>query len=122
MTFAELTGAHVYIVHTSCEEALREALAARQRGVNVWIETLIQYLVLDKTYAEKPNFEGAKYVMSPPLRDKRNQDVLWNGLRERTDRTRSRPITRRSISRRKSRWGAMISPKSPMAFRRSKIA
>ncbi len=80
MTFAELTGAHVYIVHLSCEEALREALAARFRGVNVSVETLIQYLLLDKTDAEKPNFEGAKFVMSPPLRDKRNQAVLWNGL------------------------------------------
>jgi len=81
MTFAELTGAAVYIVHLSCKEALDEAIAARQRGVRVSVETLIQYLVLDKTYAEKPDFEGAKYVMSPPLRDKRNQSVLWNGLR-----------------------------------------
>ena len=80
MTFAELTGAHVYIVHLSCDEALREALAARHRGVNVSIETLIQYLVLDKTDAERPEFEGAKFVMSPPLRDKSNQPVLWNGL------------------------------------------
>jgi dihydropyrimidinase len=80
MTFAELTGAHVYVVHLSCDEALREALAARDRGVNVSIETLIQYLVLDKTDAEKANFEGAKYVMSPPLRDKCNQPILWNGL------------------------------------------
>jgi dihydropyrimidinase len=82
MTFAELTGAATYIVHLSCEEALREAIAARQRGVRVGIETLIQYLVLDKTYAERPNFEGAKYVMSPPLRDVRNQSILWNGLRD----------------------------------------
>jgi dihydropyrimidinase len=82
MTFAELTGAATYIVHLSCEEALREALAARQRGVRVAIETLIQYLVLDKTYAERPDFEGAKYVMSPPLRDARNQAVLWHGLRD----------------------------------------
>src|SRR6266446_6812378 len=80
MTFAELTGAHVYIVHLSCDEALREALAARHRGVNVSIEKLIQYLVLDKTDAERPEFEGAKFVMSPPLRDKSNQPVLWNGL------------------------------------------
>jgi dihydropyrimidinase len=82
MTFAELTGAATYIVHLSCKEALSTALAARQRGVRVAIETLIQYLVLDKTYAERPNFEGAKYVMSPPLRDVRNQSVLWNGLRD----------------------------------------
>lgn len=82
LTFAELTGAATYIVHLSCEEALRNAIAARQRGVRVAIETLIQYLVLDKTYAERPDFEGAKYVMSPPLRDVRNQNVLWNGLRD----------------------------------------
>jgi len=82
MTFAELTGAPVYIVHLSCREALEEALRARQRGVQVWVETLIQYLLIDKTYAELPNFEGAKYVMSPPLRDKSNQAVLWNGLRQ----------------------------------------
>jgi len=79
-TFAELTGAHVYCVHTSCAEALDAAVAARQRGVKVWVETLIQYLLLDKTYAERPGFEGAKYVMSPPLRDARNQPVLWDAL------------------------------------------
>ncbi len=82
MTFAELTGAATYIVHLSCQEALQVAVAARQRGVRVAVETLIQYLVLDKTYAERPDFEGAKYVMSPPLRDARNQSVLWNGLRD----------------------------------------
>jgi dihydropyrimidinase len=82
MTFAEMTGAHVYIVHLSCEEALREAIRGAERGVNVWVETLIQYLLLDRTDAEKPDFEGAKAVMSPPLRDKRNQEVLWNGLRQ----------------------------------------
>ena len=82
MTFAELTGAHTYIVHLSCREALDQALAARRRGVNVTVETLIQYLVLDKTWAERPGFEGAKYVMSPPLRDAANQPVLWNALRD----------------------------------------
>jgi dihydropyrimidinase len=80
MSFAELTGAHCYIVHTSCERAVRGALAARTRGVKVWIETLIQYLTLDKTWAERPNFEGSKFVMSPPLRDKRNQGFLWDNL------------------------------------------
>jgi dihydropyrimidinase len=82
MTFAELTGATTYIVHLSCKEALDQAIAARQRGVRVGIETLIQYLTLDQTYAERPDFEGAKYVMSPPLRDARNQAVLWHGLRD----------------------------------------
>lgn len=82
LTFAEITGAHVYIVHTSCEEALQEALRGRERGIAVWIETLIQYLLLDRTDAELPNFEGAKNVMSPPLRDKNNQSVFWNALRD----------------------------------------
>ena len=79
-TFAELTGAHVYAVHTSCAEALDVAISARQRGVHVSVETLIQYLLLDKSYAERANFEGAKFVMSPPLRDARNQAVMWNAL------------------------------------------
>jgi dihydropyrimidinase len=87
MTFAGLTGASTYIVHLSCREALDEALAARARGVDVSIETLIQYLVLDKTWAERPDFEGAKYVMSPPLRDAANQPILWRGLREGTIQT-----------------------------------
>ena len=83
LTFAEMHDAHVYTVHTSCEEALNEALAGMQRGVKVWVETLIQYLVLDKSYAELPNFEGSKYIMSPPLREKKNQEVYWNALRQR---------------------------------------
>jgi dihydropyrimidinase len=87
MSFAELTGAHTYIVHLSCMRALDEALAGRRRGVNVAVETLIQYLVLDKTWAEKPGFEGAKYVMSPPLRDVSNQAVLWEALRDGTIQT-----------------------------------
>jgi dihydropyrimidinase len=82
MTFAEITGAHVYVVHLSCQEALNEAIRAKKRGVHCWVETLIQYLVLDQSHAELPNFEGAKYVMSPPLRHKSNQEILWNALRQ----------------------------------------
>jgi dihydropyrimidinase len=83
-SFASLTGAHVYTVHTSCDDAVREALNARYRGVDIWIEAVAPHLVLDETYAERPEFEGAKYVMSPPLRHKRHQDVLWNGLKSRS--------------------------------------
>jgi dihydropyrimidinase len=83
MTFAEMIGTHVYIVHTSCEEALGEAMRGKARGVNVWVETLIQYLLLDRTAAE-PNFEGAKNVMSPPLRDKKNQELMWKALADRS--------------------------------------
>lgn len=80
-TFAELTGAHVYVVHTSCEDALAAARRARQRGVQLWVESVIPHFVLDKTYAERPEFEGAKYVMSPPLREARHQQALWEALK-----------------------------------------
>ncbi|MHC4975666.1 MAG: dihydropyrimidinase [Planctomycetota bacterium] len=80
-TFAELTGAHVYAVHTSCQEAIRAGVEAKQRGVKVWIEAVAPHLVLDKSYAELPEFEGAKYVMSPPLREPHNNDALWGALR-----------------------------------------
>lgn len=83
MTFAELTGAHVYCVHTSCRESLEAVQAARLRGVRAWVETVIPYLTLDRTYSERPNFEGAKYVMSPPLRDPIHKPYLWAGLRSR---------------------------------------
>lgn len=77
---AELVDVPIYIVHLSCEESLRAAYEAKMRGTKVTIETLITYLLLDKTYAERPNPEGAKYVMSPPLRDKKNQPLLWHAL------------------------------------------
>jgi len=82
-TFAMLTGAHVYCVHTSCEEAVRTAIDARLRGANVWVEAVTPHLTLDKSYTERDGFEGAKYVMSTPLREKRDQDCLWNALRSR---------------------------------------
>ena len=81
--FAQLLGTHVYIVHTSCEAAVRAALDARARGVNVWIESVIPHFVLDESYAARPSFEGAKFVMSPPLRAKSNQDVLWAAVKSR---------------------------------------
>ncbi|MBB5351516.1 dihydropyrimidinase [Haloferula luteola] len=80
MTFAEATGAHVYVVHTSCKDALDVIRGAKSRGVQAWVETVIPYLVLDKSYAERPDFEGAKWVMSPPIRDKSHQFALWEGL------------------------------------------
>ena len=87
MTFAKLTGAHVYVVHTSCEAAVEAVTEARRGGVHAWIETVIPYLVLDKTYAERPGFEGAKYVMSPPIRGKEQQEALWRGLADGTIHT-----------------------------------
>ena len=77
----ELANSQLYVVHVSCAEAVKKIAEAREKGVNIWGETCPQYLTLDQTYLEKPNFEGAKYVWSPPLREKWNQDVLWNALR-----------------------------------------
>jgi dihydropyrimidinase len=81
-TFLENTGASGYVVHLSCEPALRAAQAARARGVKLAVESVIPHFMLDKTYAERPGVEGMKHVMSPPLRDKRNQAVLWKALAE----------------------------------------
>lgn len=80
-TFLEMTGASGYIVHTSCSPAIEAVQYFQSRGVDVAIETVIPYLVLDKTYAERPDFEGAKYVMSPPLRDITHQNFLWDALK-----------------------------------------
>ena len=77
---AKKTGATVYVVHTSCGEAVDRAMEAKSRGVDVTVEAVAPHLVLDKTYAERPNFEGAKFVMSPPLRDKEEHEALWSGL------------------------------------------
>jgi len=79
-TFLENTGAAGYVVHLSSEPALNAARAAKSRGVRIWIETVLPHLLLDKTYAERPGVEGMKHVMSPPLRDRRNQKILWEGL------------------------------------------
>lgn len=79
-TFLEITGATGYVVHLSCEKALSVALAAKSRGAKVFIESVLPHLLLDKTYAERPGVEGMKHVMSPPLRAKHNQAVLWNAL------------------------------------------
>ncbi|KQR01012.1 dihydropyrimidinase [Deinococcus sp. Leaf326] len=80
-TFVEMTGAKGYVVHLSNARALDAALDARARGVNLSVEVVIPHLTLDKTYAERPGVEGAKYVMSPPLRDKANQERLWAALK-----------------------------------------
>ncbi len=78
--FAQRTGASVYVVHTSCGEAVSRAMEAKERGVDVTVEAVAPHLILDKTYAERAGFEGAKYVMSPPLRDKEEHNALWSGL------------------------------------------
>ena len=80
-TLTGLADSQLYVVHVSCAEAARKIAEARSNGITIWGETCPQYLVLDQTYLEKENFEGAKYVWSPPLREKWNQEVLWNALK-----------------------------------------
>lgn len=74
------TGARGYVVHLSCEEALEQAMTAQRLGADVKVEVLIQHLLCTKADAERPDFEGAKFVMSPPLREAKNPPVLWNAL------------------------------------------
>jgi len=81
IAIAEVAQVPVYIVHLSSYDALEQVNIARSRGVYAYAETCPQYLFLDYSYYEKPNFEGAKYVMTPALREKWNQDELWRGLK-----------------------------------------
>ena len=79
-TFLENTGAAGYVVHLSCEKALRAAIEAKSRGVNIYVESVLPHLLLDTSFAEKSGVEGMKHVMSPPLRAKQNHDALWKAL------------------------------------------
>jgi len=81
IAIAEMADSPVYIVHLSSYDALKEVQAARDLGLPAYAETCPQYLFLDYSYYEQEGFEGAKYVMTPPLRDKSNQEQLWKGLR-----------------------------------------
>src|ERR1700752_4558094 len=80
IALAEMAGSPVYIVHLSCNDALEKVREARDRGLPVYAETCPQYLYLSLENMEAPGFEGAKYVFTPPLREKWNQEKLWQGL------------------------------------------
>ncbi len=78
---ANYTGCPGYIVHLTCEGALNEVRNATKRNQNIFVETCIQYLILDASLYEN-DFEGAKWVMSPPLREKKDQATLWAGINQ----------------------------------------
>ena len=80
IALAEIAGVPIYIVHLSAAEALEMVTEARDRGLPAFAETCPQYLFLSYDNYEEPEFEGAKYVMSPPLRARETQDRLWRGL------------------------------------------
>jgi len=80
IALAEIADVPVYIVHLSAAEALEMVAEARDRGLPAYAETCPQYLFLSYDNYEEPDFGGAKYVMSPPLREKAKQAQLWQGL------------------------------------------
>ena len=80
IALAEMARVPIYIVHLSAADALEKVKQARDAGLPAYAETCPQYLFLSYDNYEEPGFDGAKYVMSPPLREKWHQDVLWAGL------------------------------------------
>src|SRR5438874_13275050 len=82
IALAEMAGAPVYIVHLSCNDALEKVREGRDRGLPVYAETCPKYLYRSLEDMDAPGFEGAKYVFTPPLREKWHQDKLWNGLKQ----------------------------------------
>jgi dihydropyrimidinase len=121
IALAEMAGAPVYIVHLSCNDALEKVREARDRGLPVYAETCPQYLYLSLENMDAPGFEGAKYVFTPPLREKWNQEKLWNGLKRIIFRWFP-PIIARFVSRNRKNWDATISPRFPTAVPGSSTA
>ena len=80
IALADMAHSPVYIVHLSCDDALQEVTRARDNGIPAFAETCPQYLFLDDSVYDQPGFEGAKYVMTPAIRAKANQEKLWRGL------------------------------------------
>jgi len=81
IALAEMAGVPIYIVHLSSEDALNQVREARDRGLPAFAETCPQYLLLSIDDMQLPGFEGAKYVFTPPLREKQNLPKLWDGLK-----------------------------------------
>ncbi|HWF54959.1 MAG TPA: dihydropyrimidinase [Solirubrobacteraceae bacterium] len=77
---ARLAGCPLYVVHVSCQEAVAPVARARARGWRTWAETCTQYLFIDQTHLDEPDFAGAKYVFTPPPRHKDNQEKLWEAI------------------------------------------
>jgi dihydropyrimidinase len=84
VALAELAGAPLYVVHVSCREALEEIARGRARGARVYAETCSQYLFCSVDDLDRADFEGAKYVCSPALRERDQQEALWRALEDGT--------------------------------------
>ena len=83
-TLSGVLGASIYVVHVTCRESVEAIARAQQAGAPVHGETCPQYLLLDSSAYDQPDFEGAAYVIAPPLRDPGNQQVLWQALEDGT--------------------------------------
>src|SRR5579862_1460127 len=77
---ANIAGCPLYVVHVSCQESVEPIAIARSRGWRTWGETCTQYLFIDETRLEEPDFAGAKYVYTPPPRPAENHEHLWRAL------------------------------------------
>ena len=78
---SRVAGSPLYVVHVSCAEAVEPIAIAREKDWDVWGETCTQYLFVDYSFLERPDFEGGKYVYTPPPRPKANQEVLWAAVK-----------------------------------------
>lgn len=83
IALAEIVGTSIYVVHLTCGEALDELIRAKRRGVDAMAETCTQYLYLTKDDLDRPDFEGAKFVFTPPARTVADQELLWDALADR---------------------------------------
>lgn len=118
---AQVAGAPLYVVHVSATEAVAELARARDEGLNVFGETCPQYLFLSTDNLAEPDFEGAKYVCSTPLRPKEHQAALWRGCAPTTSRS-SPPTTAPSASWARRSWAGATSRRSPTVCRASRTA
>ena len=84
IAIAQVAQAPLYVVHLTCALALEQVRAAQRRDDHVWAETCVQYFCFTADDLDRPNFEGAKFVCSPPFRTPQDQDALWEGLRDGT--------------------------------------
>ncbi len=78
---ARVAGCNLYVVHVSCKEAIEPIQIAREKDWDVWGETCTQYFFIDYSFIERPDFEGAKYVYTPPPRPRENQEHLWTAVK-----------------------------------------
>lgn len=82
LRLAQVAKSPVMVVHLTCEEGLKEILAARERGQEVYAETCPQYLLMNQDLYQLSGFEGAKYVIAPPLRQAKDQEILWQAVKD----------------------------------------